>query len=208
MPSATSSAMAPVGITSIGARTSSPSRMIEPRPNFRSIWASAVSRDLSLSPPVRLTALSLPAMGTPVGFKSLLAASVAGPEATCRHRQFRALLLCCRLLSPCRGSRPRKGDPEWPSQATTLNEHLFDRGANTPHPRRKSASSRYGPGCGPEEVAAVIDVRVENDQLRVRLTGWDAFSFCWRPSWSYEVPVSKVVRVYVRPARPAVGARS
>jgi hypothetical protein len=63
-------------------------------------------------------------------------------------------------------------------------------------------------GCGPEEVAAVIDVRVENDQLRVRLTGWDAFSFCWRPSWSYEVPVSKVVRVYVRPARPAVGARS
>jgi hypothetical protein len=66
------------------------------------------------------------------------------------------------LLSPCRGSRPRKGDPEWPSQATTLNEHLFDRGANTPHPRRKFASSRYGPGCGPEEVAAVIDVQVEN----------------------------------------------
>jgi hypothetical protein len=63
-------------------------------------------------------------------------------------------------------------------------------------------------GCGPEEVAAVIDVRVENGQLRVRLTGWDALSFCWRPSWSYEVPVSKVVRVYVRPARPAVGARS
>ena len=54
----------------------------------------------------------------------------------------------------------------------------------------------------------MIDVRVENDQLRVRLTGWDAFSFCWRPSWSHEVPVSKVVRVYVRPARPAVGARS
>ena len=54
----------------------------------------------------------------------------------------------------------------------------------------------------------MIDVLVENDQLRVRLTGWDAFSFCWRPSWSYEVPVSKIVRVYVRPARPPVGARS
>ena len=56
----------------------------------------------------------------------------------------------------------------------------------------------------PDEVAAVIDVQVENDRLRVRLTGWDAFSFCWRPSWSHEVPVSKVVR----PARPAAGARS
>ena len=96
MPSATSSAIAPVGITSIGGRPSSPSRMIEPRPNCRSIWARAVSRDLSLSPPVRLTALSLPAMGTPVGFKSLLAGSVAGPEATCCHRQFRALPSSCR----------------------------------------------------------------------------------------------------------------
>ena len=40
------------------------------------------------------------------------------------------------------------------------------------------------------------------------LTGWDAFLFCWRLSWSYEVPVSKTVRVYVRPARTAVGAKS
>jgi hypothetical protein len=42
----------------------------------------------------------------------------------------------------------------------------------------------------------------------VPLTGWDAFLFCWRLSWSYEVPVSKIVRVYVRPARTAVGAKS
>jgi hypothetical protein len=61
MPSATSSAMDPVGITSTGARASSPSRMIAPLPNCRSIWASAVSRDFSLSPPL-LPALSFGAM--------------------------------------------------------------------------------------------------------------------------------------------------
>src|ERR1017187_812731 len=76
MPSATSSEIAPVGITSIGARPSSPSRMIEPLPNCRSIWASAVSRDLSLSPALpaalSLPALSLPAMWTPVGIKGFL----------------------------------------------------------------------------------------------------------------------------------------
>jgi len=61
MPSATSSEMDPVGITSTGARVSSPSRMIAPRPNWRSIWASAVSRDFSLSPPL-MPALSFGAM--------------------------------------------------------------------------------------------------------------------------------------------------
>ena len=49
MPSATSSAIEPVGITSIGTRTSSPSRMTEPLPNCRSIWASAVSSAFSRS---------------------------------------------------------------------------------------------------------------------------------------------------------------
>ena len=43
----------------------------EPLPNCRSIWASAVSSDFSLSPTL-LPALSLPAMGTPVGIKGLL----------------------------------------------------------------------------------------------------------------------------------------
>src|SRR4029079_5173131 len=49
MPSAMSRAMEPVGMTSIGARTSSPRRMTEPLPNCRSIWASAASRALSRS---------------------------------------------------------------------------------------------------------------------------------------------------------------
>jgi hypothetical protein len=54
----------------------------------------------------------------------------------------------------------------------------------------------------------VIDVRVDAGKLHVRLSGWDAFDVCWRRSWQWEVPVSKIVRVYVRPARPAVGIRS
>jgi hypothetical protein len=40
------------------------------------------------------------------------------------------------------------------------------------------------------------------------LAGWDAFAVCWRLSWEWEVPVSKIVRVYVRPARPALPIRS
>ena len=47
MPSATSRAIEPVGITSTGARSSLPSRMTEPLPNCRSIWASADSRAFS-----------------------------------------------------------------------------------------------------------------------------------------------------------------
>ncbi len=66
------------------------------------------------------------------------------------------------------------------------------------------------PGCpvtgkGP---SPVIDVRVDRGKLYVRLTGWDAIDVCWRRSWQWEVPVSKIVRVYVRPARPAVSIRS
>ncbi len=49
MPSATSSAIAPVGITSSAARVSSPSRMTEPLPNCRSMLASAVSSAFSRS---------------------------------------------------------------------------------------------------------------------------------------------------------------
>ena len=51
MPSATSSAIEPVGITSIGARASSPRRMTEPLPNCFSIWASATSSAFSRSAP-------------------------------------------------------------------------------------------------------------------------------------------------------------
>ena len=87
MPSATSSAIAPVGITSIGARASSPSRMIEPLPNCRSIWASAVSRDFSLSPGLP-PALSLPAMDTPVGVKGFL----SGPTLRAATDKLRALV--------------------------------------------------------------------------------------------------------------------
>ena len=47
MPSATSRAIDPVGITSTGARSSLPSRMTEPFPNCRSIWARADSRAFS-----------------------------------------------------------------------------------------------------------------------------------------------------------------
>ena len=54
----------------------------------------------------------------------------------------------------------------------------------------------------------MIDVQVDGGKLHVRLAGWDAFAVCWRFSWQWEVPVSKVVRVYVRPARPALPIRS
>jgi hypothetical protein len=53
----------------------------------------------------------------------------------------------------------------------------------------------------------VISVQVSKGMLRVRLSGWDAFATCWRRSWEYEVPVSKIARVYVRPARPALGIK-
>ena len=49
MPSATSRAMDPVGMTSIGARTSSPRRITEPLPYCLSIWASAASSAFSRS---------------------------------------------------------------------------------------------------------------------------------------------------------------
>ena len=65
MPSATSSAIDPVGITSIGTADSSPRRMTEPLPNCRSIWASAASRALSLSPALSGAGLPLGAMRTP-----------------------------------------------------------------------------------------------------------------------------------------------
>ena len=66
MPRATSRAIDPVGITSTGTRVSSPSRMIEPLPNCRSICRSAASSALSLSL-ARSGAAVLPlgAMGTP-----------------------------------------------------------------------------------------------------------------------------------------------
>ena len=49
MPRAKSSAIAPVGITSTGGRPSSPRRMTAPLPNWRSMWARAVSRAFSRS---------------------------------------------------------------------------------------------------------------------------------------------------------------
>src|SRR5215470_6415908 len=86
-----SSEIAPVGITSIGARTSSPSRITEPLPNCRSIWARAVSRALSLSQPL-LPGLSMPAMDTPAGIRGFLsaltlrAATDKTPHADQHHR--------------------------------------------------------------------------------------------------------------------------
>src|SRR5882672_7520197 len=49
MPSATSRAIEPVGITAIGACPFSPSRITEPLPNCLSICARAKSRDFSRS---------------------------------------------------------------------------------------------------------------------------------------------------------------
>src|SRR3954451_24120627 len=49
MPSATSSAMDPVGMIWIGTRVSSPRRITEPLPNCLSIWASATSSAFSRS---------------------------------------------------------------------------------------------------------------------------------------------------------------
>src|SRR5215469_9356426 len=64
-PRATSRAIEPVGITSTGTRACSPSRMTEPLPNCRSIWTSAASRALSLSPALSGADLPLGAMRTP-----------------------------------------------------------------------------------------------------------------------------------------------
>ena len=169
MPSAISSAMAPVGITSIGARLSSPSRMIEPRPNCRSIWASAVSRALSLSPPVLLTILSLPAMETPVRVQGCLLVSCrsrryAAPPTVPPHRarwhRHRA--------GPEHGHaalavQPRRG---WASaaQTPTLGEQLFDHEPNTPDPagilpRAAQGWPRAGPGLAHGWLSAVTAVR-------------------------------------------------
>lgn len=54
----------------------------------------------------------------------------------------------------------------------------------------------------------MIDVRRGGGELQVRLAGWDAFAVCWRFSRQWQVPVSKIVRVYVRPARPALPVKS
>lgn len=54
----------------------------------------------------------------------------------------------------------------------------------------------------------MIDVHTGEGRLHVRLAGWDAFAVCWQLSWQWEVPVSKIVRVYVRPARPALPVKS
>src|ERR1700710_2360632 len=51
MPSATSSEMAPVGITWIGGRTSSPRRITDPLPNDFSICVSALAKAFSRSSP-------------------------------------------------------------------------------------------------------------------------------------------------------------
>jgi hypothetical protein len=58
------------------------------------------------------------------------------------------------------------------------------------------------------ERLAVIDVQVRAGQLRARLTGRDSFAVCWRSSWAWDVPLANIVRVYVRPAKPALGYRS
>jgi hypothetical protein len=50
----------------------------------------------------------------------------------------------------------------------------------------------------------LIDVRVGDGQLKIRLTGWDAFMFCVRWSWEHAVPVGQVVRVYAVPPEPTL----
>ena len=45
----------------------------------------------------------------------------------------------------------------------------------------------------------MIDVQVRDGQLKIRLTGWDAFMLCSRPSWTHAVPVGQIVRVYAVP---------
>src|SRR5579859_1151852 len=84
-PSATSSAIDPVGITSIGSRVSSPRRMTEPLPNCRSIWSRADSRALSLSPARSRVDLVFPAIGgLPAGIGGLRASS-ASPGVVLRY---------------------------------------------------------------------------------------------------------------------------
>src|ERR1022692_1728800 len=148
MPSAASSEMDPVGITSIGARVSSPSRMIAPRPNCRSIWARAASRDFSLSPPpLLLAALSFGAMRTPVGIRGFppcrrlpavlasrsYAALAALPDYVIN---LSAPTLCPATDSPAAQLRRRRlarpGKAADTVSSATLDEQLFDHERNAP----------------------------------------------------------------------------
>src|SRR3954465_62739 len=64
MPRATSSEIAPLGITSIGARVSSPRRMTAPLPCCRSICASAAVSAFSRSMPAIVRTLRFPGRWT------------------------------------------------------------------------------------------------------------------------------------------------
>src|SRR5215207_7373978 len=78
MPSATSRAIEPVGMTSTGARSSLPRRMTEPLPNWRSICASAVSSAFSRSAGDAMVGSFDARLLLPVGCRSTLRAVTRG----------------------------------------------------------------------------------------------------------------------------------
>src|SRR5713101_1970779 len=164
MPSAASSEMDPVGITSTGARVSSPSRMIAPLPNCRSIWASAASRDFSLSPPpLLLPALSFGAMRTPVGNQGLSAVPATADRASepfvSALAHCRANVVYCRLRRYAQpltvsgaDASPGPARPRRTASSATLDEQLFDHQHDAPSqsmrnslpPGRPAGRSEFG----------------------------------------------------------------
>src|SRR5689334_22141690 len=93
MPRATSRAIEPVGITSMGGRTSSPRRMTAPLPNDFSICPMTESRDfafwstVAVLPPDILA--TVPTFHVESGAPAFdpVASSAVGSDARCRHRQ-------------------------------------------------------------------------------------------------------------------------
>src|SRR5215213_7241262 len=109
MPRATSRATEPVGMTSIGARTSSPRRMTEPLPNCLSICARAVSSALSRSAGAGMVLTSEIAVGPADRWSVVVEATLGGTTDSGRRRP-----------------KAVDGENVRPSLWRTLAEQMFD----------------------------------------------------------------------------------
>src|SRR5574340_299338 len=110
-PSATSSAIDPVGITEIGCRASSPRRITEPLPKVLSICANASSSALSRS--CACAAIVVP-------FSNLVRRSEVYGRAGYRQLRRRE-----HRHHPRRGARPPENGRELPIDSS-IGEHLFE----------------------------------------------------------------------------------
>src|SRR6202035_3603807 len=183
MPRATSSAIEPVGITSTGTRVSSPSRMIEPLPNCRSIWRSAASSALPLSP-IRsgIAVLPLGAMGTPYCLSASvrLAATFGALHLKYQHSTYSHLKYCARGQHRTRYASPPTFPGHGHSWVTnfpdhsglgrrstsrtrgaptfiTIGERLFDRGQDAPARSIDRGALHQAADGRPTMIRALID---------------------------------------------------